>query len=230
MWNSSLVVAATAAVLLAVFFTLRPDRVVRIGTGFISHTLCEGVFVSGLDPKRLYAEMVEPVPIIRELSWALRYQVDAERHQVTTTLAGMFKSRAVHRDGVGCLVLRGPDPVTVSLTAADAIDAAVLPEIGGPAPVEPNDARLRAALDQAFREHDQPPFRQTKAIVIVHDGRIVAERYAPGYGVDTPVWGQSDSKSVISALIGILVRQGRLSVDEPAPVPMGQVAGDPRHD
>src|SRR5258708_7523778 len=163
MWKSSLVVAATAAVLLAVFFTLRPDRVVPIGTGFISHTLCEGVFLSGLAPKRLYAEMVEPVPIIRELSWALRYQVVAERHQVTTTLAGMFKSRAVHRDGVGCLVLRGPDPVTVSLTAADAIDAAVLPEIGGPAPLEPPYAPPRPAPCPTFPAHGPPPLPPTQA-------------------------------------------------------------------
>src|SRR5258708_35752127 len=170
MWKSSLVVAATAAVLLAVFFTLRPDRVVRIGTGFISHTLCEGVFVSGLDPKRLYAEMVEPVPIIRELSWALRYQVVAERHQVTTTLAGMFKSRAVHRDGVGCLVLRGPDPVTVSLTAADAIDAAVLPEIGGAPPARPQEARARAGPDPTVPRHKEPPLPHTKADLCVHEG------------------------------------------------------------
>lgn len=229
MRKSPLVAAATAAFLLAAFLTVRPDRAVRIGTGFISHTLCEGAFVSGLDPQRVYAEMIEPVPIIHQLSWALRYEVDAARRQVTTTLAGMFESRAVLRDGLGCLVLHGPDPVPVPSgdVAADA-GAAPLPEIGGPVAVEPTEARLRAALDEAFREPDQPPYRQTKAVVIVHDGRIVAERYAPGYGIDTPVWGQSDTKSVTSALIGILVRQGRLSVEEPAPVPLWQLPGDPR--
>ena len=66
-------------------------------------------------------------------------------------------------------------------------------------------------------------------MVIVHDGRIIAERYAPGYGVDTPILGWSMTKSVTNALIGILVRQGRLNVDGPAPVAAWSDPGDPRH-
>ena len=95
--------------------------------------------------------------------------------------------------------------------------------------VEPTDERLRAALDRAFAEPDHPPYRWTKAVVIVHDGRIVAERYAPGYDVDTPLLGYSASKSVISALIGILVRQGASAVEQPAPVAAWSQPDDPRH-
>jgi CubicO group peptidase (beta-lactamase class C family) len=52
----------------------------------------------------------------------------------------------------------------------------------------------------------------------VHDGRIVAERYASGYTLDTPMLGWSMTKSVTNALVGILVRQGRLSTTGPAPI------------
>ena len=45
------------------------------------------------------------------------------------------------------------------------------------------------------------------------DGRVVAERYAEGYGIDTPILGFSATKSVISALTGILVRKGALALD-----------------
>lgn len=61
------------------------------------------------------------------------------------------------------------------------------------------------------------------------NGRFVAERYALGYGVNTPLRGYSDTKSVISALTGILVRERRLSVDQPVPVPAWRAPGDPRH-
>ncbi len=63
----------------------------------------------------------------------------------------------------------------------------------------------------------------------MHDGQIVAERYAPGYDINTPILGYSDTKSVISALVGILVRDGRLAVDQPAPVPAWSDPRDPRH-
>ena len=73
------------------------------------------------------------------------------------------------------------------------------------------------------------PIRRTKAVVVVKDGHVVAERYAKGYGIDTPLLGFSATKSVISALTGILVRQGKLTLDRPAPVAAWQDAGDPRH-
>ena len=73
---------------------------------------------------------------------------------------------------------------------------------------EPSDPALKAALDHAFEEPAEPPFRRTKAVVVVHDGRVIAERYADGIGVDTPLLGFSMTKSVINALIGILTQQG----------------------
>ncbi|HET6881799.1 MAG TPA: serine hydrolase [Pirellulales bacterium] len=104
-----------------------------------------------------------------------------------------------------------------------------LPEIAGSAVVEPADGGLRAALDRAFAEPPRPPYRRTKAVIVVLDGRVVAERYAPGYGIETRLLGYSSAKSVINALIGILVRQGRLSVDQPAVVEEWSDPADPRH-
>jgi CubicO group peptidase (beta-lactamase class C family) len=87
-----------------------------------------------------------------------------------------------------------------------------------PAVVESTDPKLKAALDDAFAEPKGGPVRGTKAVVIVYDGKIIAERYAPDVGVDTPLVSWSVAKSVINALTGVLVREGRLSLDEPAPV------------
>lgn len=98
------------------------------------------------------------------------------------------------------------------------------PEIAGASVVVPQNEALVAALDGAFTEPASPLFKRTRAIVVVKDGRIIAERYADGVGIDTPLLGFSATKSVMSALVGILVRQGKLKLDQSAPVAAWQLA------
>jgi len=105
----------------------------------------------------------------------------------------------------------------------------LLAPIAGPEPVQTDDSALRLALDHAFDEAPSGPRRHTQAVVVVHRDRIIAERYAPGIGVDTPLPGWSATKSVTIALLGVLVRQGRLDMNAPAPIPAWSDPRDPRH-
>ena len=85
-------------------------------------------------------------------------------------------------------------------------------------------ARLEKAMDAAFAEPSPDNPRKTRAVVVVHDGRLIAERYAPGFHKDMPILGWSMSKSVTNALVGILVKEGKLDIMQPAPVPEWQKA------
>jgi CubicO group peptidase (beta-lactamase class C family) len=71
---------------------------------------------------------------------------------------------------------------------------------------------------------------ETHAIVVVHGGEVVAERYGPETGPDTTLISWSMAKSITQALVGLLVRDGRLDVSDPAAVPRWQAADDPRRD
>ena len=202
----------------------------RIATGFLAHTLCSETFVSGLDPDQVFSETTAAMPGVGLIAWAFDYRIDREARQVTATLFGGGQSRAVYRGGLGCYLAHGEEAVDASLpSAANDVQRALLPEIAGPSPVAPANPDLALALDRAFAEPDQPPFRHTKAVVVLRDGHVLAERYAPGYGIETPILGYSSTKSVISALVGILVRQGKLSLDGPVSVAAWQGPGDPRH-
>ncbi|RJF87844.1 class C beta-lactamase-related serine hydrolase [Oleomonas cavernae] len=211
--------AATAALLAAVAACASDiDRAVGTATGFVSHQLCSAVFVSKLDPDEFYQQAIAPSG--GPIGFLFGREIDYEHTKVSATFAGLGTSEAVYRGQLGCLISHGPPAPAVDIEA---------PAPAAPAATAPTDPRLTAALDHVFAETAEAPHRWTKAVVILHDGKIVAERYAPGYGVDTPIAGWSMTKSVTNALIGILVRQGKLSVNGPAPVAAWADPADPRH-
>lgn len=211
---ASLLVAATAMVLLN-------REALHIATGSVSSSLCAAAFVSGVDPDRVFDQ--EQRPLMAGIGWAVGYTVDRLRREVRSSVLGLFPARAVYREGLGCLVMdrTGPVPEAAGLPNAAVADGF------GPSVVEPSDPALRHALDLAFAEPDPSRPRQTKAVVVLHDGQLVAERYAPGYGPQTPIWAHSITKSIVNALIGVLVREGRLRLDQPAPIAAWQDAGNP---
>ena len=225
--NILLLTTAIACAGLA-FGAARARDVPKVATGFIAHTLCSETFVSGLDPQRDLTETTDAMPGSGLLTWAMHLQIDRARKDVTVTLFGIGRSHAVYRKGLGCTLEHGEGLVDVALRPDDK-QPALLPEIAGPDIVAPQSEGLAAALDRAFTEPAEPPYRRTRAIVVMKDGRIVAERYADGIGPETQLLGFSMTKSVMSALTGILVRQGKLKLDGPAPVAAWQNPGDPRH-
>lgn len=83
---------------------------------------------------------------------------------------------------------------------------------------------LREAIDPLF----EPELGETRAVIVMRGGRIVAERYAPGFGPQSRLHSWSIAKTVTGLLVGILVSDGRLALDDPAPVPAWHQPGDPR--
>jgi hypothetical protein len=211
----------------------RPDRAIRVATSLVAHNVCSKSFVSGLDPQMVFSETTDRDGI-HGLRWGLKYHLDRTGQTVDASLAGLFGSRAAFHEGLGCVLLHGPNEPYLLKSDIAALKTPksppLLAEIAGPAPVEPADPGLKAALDHAFEEPETPPFRRTKAVVVVRDGQVIAERYAAGVGVDTPLLGFSLTKSVVNALIGILTQQGQTSPSLPAPFPEWRGAADPRRE
>jgi len=226
-WLLSILVIS-AAVLIAVCL----DRAFHVITGVVAHDICSKTFISGFDPQVVFAETVTREGV-RRFSSVLKYDMDRSSKVVRASLAGWAGSRAAFHDGLGCIILHGSAEPYLPKTDVAELKATrttpLLAEIGGPTAVEPSNVKLRAALDHAFEEPPAPPYRRTKAVVVVLDGTIVAERYAPGVGVDTSLLGFSMTKSVVSAMIGILVQQGRLSTSQPAPIAEWREETNPRH-
>jgi CubicO group peptidase (beta-lactamase class C family) len=228
--KSILILAATTALSALALSAARARDVPKVATGFIANVLCSETFVSGLPPEKILSETTDAMQGANLISWAMNYKVDRARRDVTVSLFGLSKSHAIYRDGFGCYLDHGDAVADISASPADIRPLQVLlPDIAGPTVVAPATPHLTSALDRAFAEPERSPHRHTRAVVVLKDGHIVAERYAEGLGIDTPILGFSATKSVISALTGILVRKGALTLDEPVPIAAWQGAGDPRH-
>jgi CubicO group peptidase (beta-lactamase class C family) len=228
-----LAVGAAVLAMLTLAGIYRPDRAIRVATGLVAHNVCSKTFVSGLNPQIAFAETIDRSGV-RLLGWGLQYQLDRAGKTIESSLAGLFGSRAAFHDEFGCVLLHGShEPYRLKSDVAvlkTPKEPPLLAEIAGPAVVEPSDPRLKAALDHAFEEPGRPPFRRTKAVVVVHDDTVIAERYADGIGVDTPLLGFSMTKSVVNALIGLLTQKGLVTPSLPAAVPEWRGAADPRRE
>ena len=86
-------------------------------------------------------------------------------------------------------------------------------------------AALARAIDALFTREG---IGETRAVIVMHGGEIVAQRYAAGYGPRTKFVGWSMSKTVTGVLVGMMIADGRLRLDDSPPIPRWQRAGDPR--
>ncbi len=205
-------------------WTFRIAPSIRVGTAVVSQTLCGGVFVSGLPVDRVFAEEVKVNPGLKILVRRLHTDVDTLHKTVVTTWAGHFASVATYTPTYGCLL---GEPDSQPVPASSPIVTTPIPASATPpekisddslAVIPPANPKLAAALDAAFAESRPGAHRQVRAVVVMRDGKIIAERYAPGISPETPLLAYSVSKSVINALIGILVGDGKLDVNARAPV------------
>ena len=136
-------------------------------------------------------------------------------------LLGLYDSVAVQTADGGCRLVEPQDVDALATTEPDRVEAEA-DDLAVPADPDAaaseagfDTAALTAAVEAAFAEDDDPETEiGTRAVLVVHDGTVVAERYAPGFDADTPLLGWSMTKSVANAIAGTLVRDGRLALED----------------
>ena len=216
---------ALMALLMYAGYTLL--RIAPIGTGYAAKILCTGVFVSGRPASQVTDEDIQER--VHPLLHLVHATIDAPTRSTRATFLGMAAREARFRPGLGCTLKFGDQlagPASMPKTARpDASNRAVQdPE---PSP-NGNDDALRRIVDSAFEEADPLRPKRTRALVVMVGGRVVAQRFASGYSADTPLIGWSMSKSIIAALIGVLVGQEKLSLAATGLLPEWRGNGDAR--
>ena len=204
------------AILAAIWGFPRLRSLIAVGCSYKAKAIASALFVSGLDtdPERAPEIADEAYRLMR----MFRARVDRENKSVTVSFLGFQPRTARYRPGLGATLTPAPLPPAPAWEAP--ADAAPFPH------AEP--AAIAPILDASLTEPDPRRLRRTRAVVVLQDGVIIGERYAPGITAAKPLNGWSMTKSVTGALIGTLVAEGKLHLEDKRLLPEWSAPGDPR--
>lgn len=194
-------------------------RAFPIMSGYSAKDMCSCVFVAGRDPESIIQNELGNFP----LSLA-SVQVNRSDSSATSSVFGLARRKAIFRKGLGCTLLVGLSENELRNQKLKTYPAGLLPDTAAWPQQQDlpnlNQSKLKVAIEKAFQETttEKIKMKRTRAVVVAVSGHIVAEKYAEGFDKNSKHIAWSMTKSLTNALVGILVKQGKLKLDEPAPI------------
>ncbi|CAF1466753.1 unnamed protein product [Rotaria sordida] len=197
--------------------------------------MCSSVFIAGRNEEQERKE---------DLSWRpmkyVTFTVNYNDLSVSSSILGLATRKAIFRPRLGATLVR---ELTEKETRLQTFNIPSPPDVNqdeipwpmgnkiddNSFPSNINRTLLEEAINNLFIERDPSQLIGTRAVVVVYDGKLIAERYARGFSRTSKFLGWSMTKSIVSALVGILAKDEKLNIDESAPVPEWNNIGDPRH-
>jgi len=226
------VVAATAVLVLVIVAAVGLNRAkdISAGNGYSALDLCSRTLVSGQSLELVRTRFVEPKVAQLPQIWELDIQPASVT--VSTVLPGMSNPRtAIFRPGLGCTIV--PPGTSVEDVRAQALTLAPeLPADDRPWPLgeaQPESAALtepmRAVIEQyaelLFSEQESAltTHKNTTALLVARDGKLVYERYAHELSREDPQLGWSMTKTLTAMIAGVLQKKGVVALDAPVGLP-----------
>lgn len=214
------------------YFAWKKYPFLAVGAAYKAKIVCSAIFLSGRDEASVLNEDVHADSGKLSQLDAFDVEIDYEKRSVTASFFGMVSRTAVYREGIGTTLANDISPDDLRLEKRPTpkpspLDPSVLwPQ--GELVHSAGISEVDAIISSAFDEPNQEEPLLTRAIVVVHKGRIIAEQYASGFSPKTPLLGWSMTKSVTNALVGILVRQEIISRDRDDLLSLWRKEGDSR--
>ncbi len=191
--------------------------------GMVSKTVCSCVYIAGRTVESVKEKELQVFPGLSSAG--------VEMNNVDSTVVATIlwaKSKAIFRHGLGCTLLSEKSEEEVR---NQEFNLAATPNTNQDSLLWPNGNRILdsllknvnynaidKALADAFVDIDPKKPANTLGVVVLYDGQIVGEKYAEGFDQHSKLMGWSMTKSITNALIGILMKDGKLKIEEPAPV------------
>jgi len=199
-------------------------RAFPIISGFGAKNMASGFFLQHRNPDSIINQELAFFP-----ASLASYDINTKDSSVTASVWGLAKSKAIYRPGIGCTLVKGLSEEEIRkqhfiipappLENRDTIAWPYGEKIADAAPAVIDTVQLNRALDNAMQALHRGEPAYTRAFLVLYDGKIIGERYAQGFDRNSRLLGWSMSKSLNAAVIGVLVKAGKLNPNAPAPVP-----------
>ena len=209
--------------LLLVYIVAKNYPRLDIITGFSSKNVASGVFFAGRTQESVEAgdNDFSPVNLAKN-------KVDIKEKTVTSSVFGLKKRKAVYIEGLGAILINKDykKGEKFDLPKRDKTKKN-LPYPYGDLPQKDtvfsnvDYSALQKAVEDAF---DKPgeKIRRSRAVLVVYKDYIIAEKYAKGFNVNTPILGWSMTKSFAATIYGILQKQGKINIHTVTGIPEWQ--------
>jgi len=214
-----IIICASACFLLFLFWAI-----LFIGVGFSARWVSTLIFAAGRSYNDVVKNDIDTYHFL--FKPFIKATVDKKKRTVTSkALFGTAKRKALYREGLGSTLIVKTS-ADILLKQAEGI---TLPE-GSKAPADapwpegnslerniseniPPEA-LSRFIENHFRQNNDDPHLKHRSIMVIQGGRIIDYGFAPGYDENTLLPGWSMTKSLMNALFGILVKEGKISLSD----------------
>jgi len=183
------------------------DHAVRVSTSMSAKLACSAKYITGLNEQQIIEDLSSYTPVLSIMD--LNY--DNGTKQVTASLLGMATISAQYRAATGCsllmenssnldrIITRHIKPSPQAWPLGDSVDGI--------------EVTLQQSLDNVLKTDNENAFN-TRALIMVKDGQIVAESYSQGITPTTQLLGWSMAKSLTAIMLGRMQKMGMVDISQ----------------
>ncbi|MDQ7049312.1 MAG: serine hydrolase [Enterobacterales bacterium] len=207
-------IIAAAIIAVALYGVVKYPSIKKIaytGTGFSAKNVCSGHFISGFSNDLIVNQAL--LPIDATFGY-ISNQIDEEKLLVSSRIFGLFERVAVYNEATGCQLLSIANTNTGNRTSTQYKQDLKSFSVAKTEKLKTHiNSKIESILDEFFTSKDDS-FRRSKSVLVWHKGAIIGEKYASGVTAETPLLSWSMAKSITNMLVGILVKQGQLNIQQ----------------
>ncbi len=187
----------------------------NIISGYSAKNMSSSVFLAGrsLEVTDAQDNNFDPIDLAKD-------EVNHEDKSAIASVFGFMKRKAIYREGIGSVLLNNNFEEEVKFRVPNRTKSTSnLPYPYGNGTIKDtvfanvNYDQLLKAVNNSF-ESDGVMEKKTRAVVVLYKDQIIAEKYAEGFDENSKILGWSMTKSITSAVVGILENKGKVSLHQ----------------